>query len=127
MPSSQLWQQHPSLFSSLAGSPPGRRAAQKGRRGGDRALVVLRDGSHRLTSGASTSLNGYSRIIPLLLRDCEYKKLSWHLKGIQMVGFRREIESGFRQLLRVWKKDYQVDPHNPDQAKTTEQNKENLL
>ena len=29
---------------------------------GDRALVVLRDGSHRLTSGASASLNGYSRI-----------------------------------------------------------------
>ena len=42
------------------------------------------------------------RIIPLLYRDCDYKKLSWTLSSIQMVDFTKNFDDGFRDLFRIW-------------------------
>ena len=42
------------------------------------------------------------RIIPILYRDCEYKKLSWTLSSIQIVDFTKNFNNGFRDLFRIW-------------------------
>ena len=42
------------------------------------------------------------RIIPLLYRDCDYKKLSWTLSIFQMVEFTKNSNDGFRDLFRIW-------------------------
>ncbi len=42
------------------------------------------------------------RIVPLLLRRCQYVKLSWTLQAFQMVDFTRGFDQGCRELLRVW-------------------------
>ncbi len=45
------------------------------------------------------------RIVPLLLRRCQYVKLSWTLQAFQMVDFTRGFDQGCRELLRVWGSD----------------------
>ena len=42
------------------------------------------------------------RIIPILYRDCEVRKLSWTLRGMQNVDFRKDFDSGCKDLLRIW-------------------------
>jgi len=44
------------------------------------------------------------RIIPILMRDCEYRKLSWTLPQFQLIDFRKDFTRGCEELLRVWKK-----------------------
>ena len=39
------------------------------------------------------------RIVPLILKDCNPRTLSWALKAIQMMDYR---ESGAAGLLRIW-------------------------
>jgi hypothetical protein len=48
-----------------------------------------------------------NKIVPLLLRDCEFKKFSWVLPSIQFIDFRGDPARGFRSLLKVWKLKYQ--------------------
>jgi hypothetical protein len=43
-----------------------------------------------------------SRIIPIRYRDCDYKRLSWTLSGLQMIDLSGEFAVGFRELLRIW-------------------------
>lgn len=42
------------------------------------------------------------RIIPILLKTCRHKKLSWTLSGMQMIDYRKDFKAGLRDLLRVW-------------------------
>jgi hypothetical protein len=42
------------------------------------------------------------RIVPVLYRACEIKRLSWVLGGIQRIDFRRKHAHAYRDLLRVW-------------------------
>jgi hypothetical protein len=42
------------------------------------------------------------RIVPLLYKTCKYERLSWILPSFQIIDFRKSVESGFRELLRVW-------------------------
>lgn len=42
------------------------------------------------------------KIVPVLHRDCEYRRLSWVLRTIQFVDFRGDFHDGCRELLRVW-------------------------
>src|SRR5260221_4303392 len=42
------------------------------------------------------------KIVPLLYRNCKYKRLSWTLPGFQIVDFRQSLDDGYRELLRVW-------------------------
>jgi len=44
------------------------------------------------------------RIIPLLLRECRFSKLSWTLSGFEFVDFTGTFEIGCRQLMATWKK-----------------------
>lgn len=46
------------------------------------------------------------RIIPVLGKPCEYSRLSWALRGFQMVDFTGDFDVGCRQLLRVWGVEY---------------------
>jgi hypothetical protein len=50
-----------------------------------------------------------NRIIPLLLRPCDYLTLSWTLGGIQFVDFSTSFESGCGNLLRIWGLSYKLD------------------
>jgi hypothetical protein len=50
------------------------------------------------------------RITPLLLRPCNWKKLSWTLKQIHRVDFRQDYALGCQALLRSWGIDYQPLP-----------------
>lgn len=43
-----------------------------------------------------------NRIVPLLYESCEYERLSWVLPSFQSVDFRVSVESGTRELLRMW-------------------------
>ena len=45
-----------------------------------------------------------NRIVPILLGDCDYEKLSWVLSSLQMVDFRHDFRDGCRELFRVWDK-----------------------
>ena len=43
------------------------------------------------------------RIVPLLYRPCEHKKLSWVLRSIEFIDFSRQsFEAGCRELVRIW-------------------------
>jgi len=42
------------------------------------------------------------KIVPVLLRSCDYNRLSWTLGEFQMVDFRINFEEGFRKLLKMW-------------------------
>jgi hypothetical protein len=44
------------------------------------------------------------RIIPLLLRECKFSKLSWTLSGFEFVDFTGRFEMGCRQLMAIWKR-----------------------
>ena len=46
------------------------------------------------------------RIAPVLLRNCNIRRLSWTLSSFQHVDFRKSFPQGARQLLRVWGKGY---------------------
>lgn len=46
------------------------------------------------------------RIVPLLLKPCDYSRLSWTLPEFQLVDFSGSFELGCRQLLRIWKMEY---------------------
>lgn len=43
-----------------------------------------------------------NRIIPVLYRASDYRKLSWALSLFQMVDFTRTFDEGCTNLLRVW-------------------------
>ena len=49
------------------------------------------------------------RIIPILYRDCKFRKLSWTLDAVQRVDFRKNFDSGCKDLLRIWGIDYSSD------------------
>lgn len=42
------------------------------------------------------------RIVPLLVRQCDHKRLSWTLAASQFVDFTGDFDHGCRELLRVW-------------------------
>lgn len=42
------------------------------------------------------------RIIPVLRKECDLERLSWTLKAIQWVDFRRDFDQGCRDLARVF-------------------------
>jgi hypothetical protein len=42
------------------------------------------------------------RIIPVRIRECSAKKLSWVLPQIQSIDFTRDFDGGCRRLLRIW-------------------------
>ncbi len=42
------------------------------------------------------------RIVPVLLRPCATRELSWTLDAIQRVDFTADVDQGYRDLLRVW-------------------------
>ena len=44
------------------------------------------------------------RIIPLLLRRCDYSRLSWTLSGFEFVDFTESFTEGCKQLMRSWNK-----------------------
>jgi TIR domain len=50
------------------------------------------------------------RIIPILYRKCEVRKLSWTLTSFEMVDFRRSIEAAYVNLLEVWGLRYKRKP-----------------
>jgi len=42
------------------------------------------------------------RIVPVLYKKCDWKKLSWTLSGFQWVDFRQEFHSACGALLKTW-------------------------
>jgi len=42
------------------------------------------------------------RIVPVLCKECKWKQLSWTLKGLQWVDFRRDYQTACRDLLKIW-------------------------
>ena len=42
------------------------------------------------------------RIVPVLLRECDYENLHWALAGFQMVKLSVGFTAASRELLRVW-------------------------
>jgi hypothetical protein len=42
------------------------------------------------------------RIIPVLLRKCDYENLHWTLASFQLVKLTGNLASGYRELLRAW-------------------------
>jgi hypothetical protein len=49
-----------------------------------------------------------ARIVPLLLKPCKYKKLSWTLSAFQTIDFTKKPADGYRALLKVWGLDYKA-------------------
>jgi len=49
------------------------------------------------------------RIIPVLVRPCKHKRLSWTLSSMQMVDLRRNFEIGASSLLQVWNVRYRFE------------------
>lgn len=47
-----------------------------------------------------------NRVIPLLYKPCNYKKLAWDLPQFHMVDFTGTFSDGCRDLCRVWKIPY---------------------
>jgi hypothetical protein len=45
------------------------------------------------------------RLVPLLAKDCDYKKLAWPLSTLQIIPFKR-FPSGCKALLDIWKIKY---------------------
>ncbi len=50
------------------------------------------------------------RITPLLLRPCNWKKLSWTLKAIQRVDFCQDYGVGCQALFQSWGIEYRPSP-----------------
>lgn len=44
-----------------------------------------------------------NRIVPVLLRACDHKKLSWALASFQMVDFTKSFAKGLPELLKSWR------------------------
>jgi len=42
------------------------------------------------------------KIVPVLYRKCDYEKLHWTLKSLQIVDLSRTFAAGSRDLLRTW-------------------------
>jgi hypothetical protein len=42
------------------------------------------------------------RIVPLLVRPCKHRRLSWTLGAFQFVTFIGDFDAGCRDLLRIW-------------------------
>ncbi len=42
------------------------------------------------------------RIVPILVRDCDFQQLSWTLDQIERIDFRASFDAGCHDLLRVW-------------------------
>lgn len=47
------------------------------------------------------------RIVPVVIRACNHRKLSWTLSLRQLVDFTGDLEAGCRALLRIWGIGYQ--------------------
>ena len=43
-----------------------------------------------------------NRIVPLLLKPSQFKKLSWTLSSFQHIDFTKKKADGYRQLLKLW-------------------------
>lgn len=52
------------------------------------------------------------RIVPLLLKNCNYSDLSWTLPSFQIVDFRKDIEAGLRKLFGLWGIAFRPVPRN---------------
>ncbi len=46
------------------------------------------------------------RIVPVIYKTCDFKKLSWTLSSLEYVDFRKDFEQGCRDLLAIWKLKY---------------------
>jgi hypothetical protein len=46
------------------------------------------------------------KIVPVLLRSCDYNRLSWTLGEFQIVDFRNNFEEACRKLLKTWGQEY---------------------
>lgn len=46
------------------------------------------------------------RIVPLVLKPCDFKRLSWTLASFQLIDFSKDFEAGCRDLLRIWRLRY---------------------
>jgi hypothetical protein len=46
------------------------------------------------------------RIVPVLYKLCDFKKLSWTLSAIEYVDFRKDFDDGCRELLALWNLTY---------------------
>jgi hypothetical protein len=42
------------------------------------------------------------KIVPVLLRQCKYNRLSWTLGEFQFIDFTKTFEAGCRTLLKSW-------------------------
>jgi hypothetical protein len=42
------------------------------------------------------------RIVPLLLKPCNYAKLSWTLSDFQRIDFAKKKADGYRALFKIW-------------------------
>ena len=51
-----------------------------------------------------------NHIVPVLLRDCDIDGLSWVLGSLQFVDFSKNFETGCRELLKIWGKQYRALP-----------------
>ena len=49
------------------------------------------------------------RIIPVLLKSCEFQNLSWTLEEFEFIDFTNDFGKACRQLLRIWGIKYQPD------------------
>jgi hypothetical protein len=54
-----------------------------------------------------------NRIAPLLVRQCEFEKLSWTLASIQLFDFTAGFENGCRSLLQTWRLRYHPPKRKP--------------
>jgi hypothetical protein len=43
-----------------------------------------------------------AKIVPLLIRPCQHKRLSWTLGSFQFVKFTGGFEAGCKSLLKIW-------------------------
>lgn len=41
-------------------------------------------------------------IVPVVARQCDFKRLSWTLSSFQFIDFSRNFERGCRELFRIW-------------------------
>ena len=41
------------------------------------------------------------RVVPILVRKCQYDQLSWTLADIEMIDFRKSFETGSKRLLEI--------------------------
>jgi hypothetical protein len=43
-----------------------------------------------------------NRIIPILLKECNYQRFHWTLDTFQIIKCTQDFKEGCRELLRVW-------------------------